>query len=415
MSPESGAAPATSSVTASGRARPADRRARLISHATGLFLEKGYSQVSMADIARAAGVTAPALYRHFADKQDTLAAAVLAGVEDLEACTDAALAPRADGTAPSRDQIVDTIAGLAVHRPDAAVLWRWNSDFLSDKQNVEVARRTRAVLTRWADALLHDRPELQSRTCEQLAWAILSVTGSLTVHGTRIPASRARAMIAATVVRLLELDPTDIPPLADSPIAHPSPAGRRDEIMDAASDLFRLRGFADVGVDEIGAAVGISGPSVYKHFSNKAEILLSISRRNASRLDATVIAAYSQTSDPADRLRALVDSYVQVLTATPDLTVSFSNRAALHDVPAAADLVTVQRTYVRRWIDLYGLLHPELTEAERAVSVHAALTIVNDAMRVRRNWRRVDDGVLRGAQISGTLAYLAKGALGIAS
>jgi len=405
----------TDTAAGPSRARPADRRARLISHATGLFLHKGYSQVSMADIARAAGVTAPALYRHFTDKQDILAAAVLAGVEDLEACTDSALATRPDGSEPTREQIIDTIAGLAVHRPDAAVLWRWNSDFLSDEQNVEVARRTREVLTRWADALLRDRPELSSRTREQLAWAILSVTGSLTVHGTRIPASRARAMIAATVGRLLALDPADVAPLPDSPIAHPSPNGRRDEIMDAASDLFRLRGFTDVGVDEIGAAVGISGPSVYKHFSNKAEILLSISRRNASRLDATVIAAYSQTDNAAARLRALVDSYVQVLTATPDLTVSFSNRAALHDVPAAADLVAVQRSYVGRWIDLYGELHPELTEPERAVSVHAALTIVNDAMRVRRNWRRVDAGVLRGSQISGTLAYLAKGALGIAS
>ena len=55
--------------------RPADRKRQLIDRAAQLFLERGYPQVSVAEIARAAGVTGPSLYRHFDDKQALLTAA----------------------------------------------------------------------------------------------------------------------------------------------------------------------------------------------------------------------------------------------------------------------------------------------------------------------------------------------------
>src|SRR3990172_3114367 len=46
----------------------------------------------------------------------------------------------------------------------------------------------------------------------------------------------------------------------------PSP-GRREAILDAATHLFSARGYADTGIDDIGAAVGITGPAVYRHFA----------------------------------------------------------------------------------------------------------------------------------------------------
>src|SRR3954453_6563962 len=56
---------------------------------------------------------------------------------------------------------------------------------------------------------------------------------------------------------------------------------RRDQILREAARLFAERGFHGVGVDEIGAAVGISGPGLYRHFPGKdamlAELLVGIS------------------------------------------------------------------------------------------------------------------------------------------
>src|SRR3954453_16066766 len=48
---------------------------------------------------------------------------------------------------------------------------------------------------------------------------------------------------------------------------------RRDQILREAARLFAERGFHGVGVDEIGAAVGISGPGLDRHFPGKDAML----------------------------------------------------------------------------------------------------------------------------------------------
>ena len=56
---------------------------------------------------------------------------------------------------------------------------------------------------------------------------------------------------------------------------------RRDQILATAAELFAARGFHGVSVADLGAACGISGPALYKHFPSKdamlAEMLVSIS------------------------------------------------------------------------------------------------------------------------------------------
>ena len=56
---------------------------------------------------------------------------------------------------------------------------------------------------------------------------------------------------------------------------------RRDQILATAAELFAQRGYHGVSVADLGAACGISGPALYKHFPSKqamlAEMLVSIS------------------------------------------------------------------------------------------------------------------------------------------
>ncbi|MCH5641039.1 MULTISPECIES: TetR/AcrR family transcriptional regulator [unclassified Gordonia (in: high G+C Gram-positive bacteria)] len=384
------------------RTRGTDRKRQLVSHAAELFLRRGYAQVSLADIARSAGVTAPSLYRHFDDKQALLAAAVMAGVDDLEACTDRAFA---GAVQPTVDELVDAACTLAVAHPGSAALWRWTSNYLTEEQNIQVAQRTRGILGRWAATLAQSRPELTERETVQLAWAVLSVCGSLSVHHTRMSDVRARVELGTLVRRLIVLTPGAAPPLTPpSPVTNVT-ANRRDEILDAAAALFADRGYTDVGVDEIGAAVGITGPSVYKHFSSKLAILVGIGERSAMRLEAGVIAAFSATSDPAKLLGLLVDSYVTVITSTPDLSVAFNSSGVLAGQPPAAALLDVQRRYVARWIDLLVAVDPDLKRDAAAVAVHAALSIVNDAVRMRRGTARPEFGA--------RMAYFMKGVLDV--
>ena len=57
---------------------------------------------------------------------------------------------------------------------------------------------------------------------------------------------------------------------------------RREEILDAAAGLFADRGYHGVSIDDIGAAVGMSGPGIYRHFASKEDILAQMLLRISS-------------------------------------------------------------------------------------------------------------------------------------
>ena len=53
-------------------------------------------------------------------------------------------------------------------------------------------------------------------------------------------------------------------------------ADRRAAILRAAATLFAERGYAGVTIEDLGAAVGVSGPAVYRHFPGKDAMLAAI-------------------------------------------------------------------------------------------------------------------------------------------
>lgn len=91
-------------------------------------------------------------------------------------------------------------------------------------------------------------------------------------------------------------------------------ASARDEILDAAAELFAQRGYAATSTRLIAERVGIRQASLYYHFANKEKIL-------AELLEATVrpslgFAAGLTGREPADALRELVLFDVRVLLDT---------------------------------------------------------------------------------------------------
>ncbi|GAA1961534.1 TetR/AcrR family transcriptional regulator [Amycolatopsis minnesotensis] len=365
--------------------RPRDRKAQLASLAAGLFRARGYHGVGINDIAAAAGVTGPAIYRHFADKQAILAYVVLSGIDDMNAATAEALA---DGvpTGDQLDRLLTLLAAQAVERREIAALWRWEGRHLPADERREIRRRSGATLGAWTKALLRRRPELPEADAELLCWATLSVFGSVSVHRTSV--AKKRFVKLLTELASAVLDAT----LPESPVpASPEPPGlgtpsRREQVLAAATELFAERGFHAVSMEDIGAASGIAGPSVYRHFPSKAALMVAIGHRAADRLAVAAERAL-KASDERDALRRLAASYVHTLLRTPELLVSFtSSSGARVSMPDRdkTELLRVQRDYVGQWIALLAAARPELPAREVKIIVHAALTIANDLSRTRR-------------------------------
>ncbi len=81
------------------------------------------------------------------------------------------------------------------------------------------------------------------------------------------------------------------------------PKNRKAQIALVAAELFCERGYHLVGIDEIAAAVGISGPAVYRHFPNKYAILV-----HATRELVTAALEAAQAAPSGDDPAAVLDA-----------------------------------------------------------------------------------------------------------
>src|SRR3954471_2179680 len=153
---------------------------------------------------------------------------------------------------------------------------------------------------------------------------------------------------------------------------------RREQILRAAAQLFAERGSRNVGVDDIGAAVGVTGPALYRHFAGKdamlAEMLLRISERLLAGGTECVAAA---GAGARAQLRALVDFQVDFALDNPAL-ITVQDRD-LGSLPAAdaAQVRRLQRRYVEVWVTVLARLHPAAEAATCRARAHAVFGLIN--------------------------------------
>ncbi|GAA4849485.1 SACE_7040 family transcriptional regulator [Kitasatospora terrestris] len=156
---------------------------------------------------------------------------------------------------------------------------------------------------------------------------------------------------------------------------------RRDQIRKEAARLFAARGFLGVGVDEIGKAVGISGPGLYRHFAGKdamlADLLIGISERllEEGRRRA------GEAEGPGAALDALIGGHVDFALDDRDLII-LHDRELLHLKEEDRRRVRrLQRGYVELWVEVVRQAFPALADADAEpvarTSVHAVFGLLN--------------------------------------
>ncbi|MER6050983.1 TetR/AcrR family transcriptional regulator [Streptomyces sp. NPDC020883] len=165
----------------------------------------------------------------------------------------------------------------------------------------------------------------------------------------------------------------------------PAPTSRREQILKEAARLFAERGFHGVGVDEIGAAVGISGPGLYRHFAGKdamlAELLVGISERllagGRMRVD-------EGGESPAAVLDALIDGHIDfALDDRPLITLHDRELDRLREADRKR-VRQLQRQYVELWVEVVRQVHPAPAESEVRAAVHAVFGLLNSTPHLGR-------------------------------
>ena len=179
---------------------------------------------------------------------------------------------------------------------------------------------------------------------------------------------------------------------------------RRDQILATAAELFAARGFHGVSVVDLGAACGISGPALYKHFAGKdavlAEMLVSISEELLSVGRQRV----SGAPDAVAAVRALVDWHVDfALRHRPLIVVQDRDWESLPD-DARERVRTLQREYVDLWANRLREAHAGLRPDSARAMAHATFGLINSTPH---------SGLLPDARMRELLSRMAGAALGI--
>jgi AcrR family transcriptional regulator len=147
--------------------------------------------------------------------------------------------------------------------------------------------------------------------------------------------------------------------------------------MAAAERLIADRGFLAVRIEDIGAAAGVSGPAIYRHFPNKEALLVELLVGISTRLlaGATDVVRSADTEDAA--LGGLVDFHLDFAMGEPDL-IRIQDRDLAH-LPATAkrQVRKAQRQYVELWVDVLRQLDGKRTETDARLMAHAAFGLLN--------------------------------------
>jgi AcrR family transcriptional regulator len=152
---------------------------------------------------------------------------------------------------------------------------------------------------------------------------------------------------------------------------------RREEIVTAAAALFAQRGFHGVSIDDIGSAVGMSGPGIYRHFPGKeavlSQMLLDISELLLSEGGRRASAA----ADAQEALDALLGWHVGFALSQPDLITVQARELANVPEPARRQIRRLQRLYVEEWVTVLSELSPRAAQASLRAAVHAMFGLLN--------------------------------------
>lgn len=180
---------------------------------------------------------------------------------------------------------------------------------------------------------------------------------------------------------------------------------RRDEILATAAELFARRGFHGVSVAELGAACGISGPALYKHFSSKDAMLAEMLVQISEELLEVGLERVAAAADATAALAALVDWHVDfALTRRALITVQDRDWSSLPD-DARERVRSLQRAYVDVWATQLRALDADLTgDAARAMA-HVVFGLINSTPH---------SGRLPDEEMRRVLTRMASGALGLA-
>jgi AcrR family transcriptional regulator len=183
---------------------------------------------------------------------------------------------------------------------------------------------------------------------------------------------------------------------------------KRLEILRAAGNQFRLRGFAETGMRDIAAAADLSPANLYNYFRGKHEILFFCQDVSLDRMIAALDEARRLRTNAAAKLRLVIVSHLRCVLDEVEGSAAHLLTNALP--PRLQRALVVKRDRYEegvRQVIAAGVRSGEFVPCDPALSARAVLGALNWSVR----WFS-PDGPLTAAEIADGFAdYLIRGLL----
>ncbi|MFF0517965.1 TetR/AcrR family transcriptional regulator [Actinomadura nitritigenes] len=173
-------------------------------------------------------------------------------------------------------------------------------------------------------------------------------------------------------------DPAPGDPAAGPPLAAVNP--RRAEILAAAAELFASRGYHGASIGDVGRAVGLTGPALYRHFSGKEAVLGEMLVDISERLHAEGVRRAADP-DPGRALDALLRFHIAFALDNPALITVHERELDNVPAPQRHEVRRLQRAYVEEWVAVLRRLRPGLPDGRTRAAVHACFGLLNSTPR----------------------------------
>lgn len=169
---------------------------------------------------------------------------------------------------------------------------------------------------------------------------------------------------------------------------------RKERVLVAAAELIARNGYLGVNMTDIGAAVGITGSGIYRHFKSKAAILLALFDTVVDRLIADAEQVARTVQDPRTVLECLVRDHISFTISERQLCLVYLQES--RNLPPAdlRHLRWKQRHYVDLWQDALLSIRDDISAEHGQVVVHACIAGIHSVLRYEP---ALDDQELRAS------------------
>jgi AcrR family transcriptional regulator len=134
-------------------------------------------------------------------------------------------------------------------------------------------------------------------------------------------------------------------------------ASRREQILDAAVELFAKHGYVNADTQLLADKLGVGKGTLYRYFASKEEVFLAAADRVMRRMRESIDTAIAGIEDPLDRIALAIRTYLAFFAEHPDyVELLMQERAQFKDRKKPTYFIH-RETNVERWRELYrGLI-----------------------------------------------------------